>query len=72
MKKPNARWEDNLQCYRNCFTTNGDFSIDAEKASNKTQYMRLKKKKAELGMVGHSLNNKSYLPKISTDIMLTG
>lgn len=49
------------------------FSIDAEKASNKTQYMRLKKKKAEeLGMVGHSLNNKSYLPKISTNIMLTG
>lgn len=41
----------------------------------------LKKKAEELGMVGHSfffflvghsLNNKSYLPKISANITLTG
>lgn len=31
----------------------------------------LKKKAEELGMVGHSLNNKSYLPKISANITLT-
>lgn len=56
------------------------FSIDAEKASSKTQYMWFKKKAEELGMVGpsfffflvgHSLNNKSYLPKISANITLT-
>lgn len=50
------------------------FSTNAEKASNKTQYMWFKKKKKaeELGMVGHSLNNISYLPKISANITLTG
>lgn len=47
------------------------FSVDAEKASNKTQYIWFKKKAEELEMVGHSLSNKSYLPKISANITLT-
>lgn len=46
--------------------------MDAEKVSSKIQHIWLKKKNEEVGMVGHSLTERAYLPQLSANVMLTG